>query len=62
MSATSVKAPQFRPYAQLLPQDTRKHPTLRRALEAREVTARVGAAARLGPSGHEHAFPGREAE
>jgi hypothetical protein len=47
MSVTSVKAPQFRPYAQLLPQDTRKRPALHRAFEARDVAARVGAAARL---------------
>jgi len=41
MAATSVKAPQFRSYAELLPQDTREHPTLGSTVEARQVTARV---------------------
>jgi hypothetical protein len=62
MAATSVKAPQFRPYAQLLSQHTREHAALCRTVEAREVAARVGATARLFPAGHENAFSGREAE
>src|SRR5439155_565187 len=62
MADTSVEAPQFRPYAELLSQDTREHPALCGAVEARQVTARVGAAPRLLPAGHENAFSGREAE
>src|SRR5439155_7275320 len=62
MAATSVEVPQFRPYAQLLSKDTREHPALCSAVEARQVPARVGAAARLLPAGHENAFSGREAE
>src|SRR5207248_1700250 len=62
MADTSVEAPQFRPYAEPLSQDTREHPALCGTVEARQVTARVGAAARLVPAGHENAFSGREAE
>ena len=53
MCHISVKAPQLRPDSDLLSQDARKHPALRRALEARELAARVGAAARLAAAGHE---------
>src|SRR5690349_20307255 len=62
MAATSVKAPQFRPYAQLLSEHTREHAALCRAVEARQVGARVGATARLFPAGHEDAVSGRETE
>jgi hypothetical protein len=62
MAATSVKAPQFRSYAQVLSQHAREHAAVCRAVEARHVAARVGAAARLFPAGHENAFSGREAE
>src|SRR6266568_9402679 len=62
MAVTSVKARQLGPDSHLLPQDPREHAARDRALEARQTAARVGAAARLCPAGHEDAVAGREAE
>src|SRR6478609_11817365 len=58
----SVKALQLRPDADLLPQDAREHAAVGRSFEAHEVPARVRAAARLAPTGHEHSLAGREPE
>ena len=60
MVASSVKAPQLRPDADLLSKDAREPAAPGRALEAREAAAGVGAAARLVPAGHEDALAGRE--
>src|SRR5262249_27565746 len=57
---TSVKAAQLRADADLLPEYAREHPAIRCSLEAGDVAARVGAAARLVAAGHEHALAGRE--
>jgi hypothetical protein len=62
MAVTSVKVPQLRPDPDLLPQDAREHPARRCALEAGEAATRVGAPARLGAAGDEHALARREAE
>src|SRR5512133_2971844 len=58
----SVKAPQLGPDADVLPQDTREHATVRRSFEARQAAARVGTAARLAAAGHEDSLACREAE
>src|SRR5256714_553434 len=58
----SVKAPQLRPDADLLPQDTREHATVRRSFEARKAAARVGATPGLVTADHERALAGREAD
>jgi hypothetical protein len=62
MGHTSVKAAKLRPDLDLPSQDAREHAALRRELEAREAAAGVGAAARLGSAGHEHAVADRETE
>ena len=62
MCRTSVKAPQLRPDADLLPQGAREHAAFARTLEAGEVAARVGAAARLLTTGHEDTVAGGEAQ
>ena len=62
MLATSVKALQLRPDADVLSQDARERPLPGCALEAREAAARVGAATGLLPAGDEHALAGGEAE
>src|SRR6185369_4916956 len=58
----SVKAPQLRPDADLLPQDAREHAATCRAVEARGSPTRVGAAARLVAAGHERAVAGGKAQ
>jgi hypothetical protein len=58
----SVKTPQLRPDADLLPQDAREHAPLGCALEAREAAARVGATARLVAPGDEGSLAGRKPE
>jgi len=62
MFATSVKAPQLRPDADLLPQDSREPAALGRALEACHAPACVDAAAGLVSAGDEHAVASREAQ
>ena len=62
IAGSSVKASQLRPDPHLLPQDAGEHPARRRALEARAIEARIGAAARLLPAGHENAVAGGEPE
>src|SRR5215813_12475510 len=54
MFATSVKAPQLRPDADVLPQGAREHSALGRALEAREAPARVDAPAGFVAAGDEN--------
>jgi hypothetical protein len=61
MALSSVKAPQLGPDAHLPAQDAREHPSRRRALEAREVAARVRAATRLCAACHELALARGEA-
>src|SRR5947209_10097360 len=58
----SVEVTQLRPDSDLLPQDAREHAARRRALEAREAPARVGAAARFRATRNEDAVAGRKAE
>jgi len=58
----SVKTSQLRSHAHLPPQDAGERAARRRALEARDAAARVGATARLGAAGDEIAVAGREAE
>jgi hypothetical protein len=60
MCRTSVKAPQLRPDADLLPQGAREHAAFARAVEAGEVAARVDTAARLLTTAHEDAAAGGE--
>jgi hypothetical protein len=50
----SVKAPQLGPEADLLPEDAREAAPVGRAVEAGKAPARVDAATRLAPAGHEH--------
>src|SRR5438874_7273173 len=58
----SVKALQLRPDVDLLPQDAGEHATFGRALEAPQAVTRVGASARLAPTGHEHSVACGEPE
>src|SRR6478609_5522188 len=58
----SVKAPQLRSDADLLPQDARKHAAAGSSFEARKAAARIGATPGLVAARHEHAFTGRETE
>src|SRR6476646_7144291 len=62
MSHLSVKAPQLRPDADLLPQDAREHSAVGRSFEADRAAARVGTAPGLVAAGHERAVASREAE
>src|SRR5437763_6252113 len=62
MCHSSVKAAQLRADADVLAQDASEHATLGRALEAGEVAAGVGAAARLAAAGHEDTLAGRKPE
>src|SRR5690242_10733547 len=61
-SCISVKAPQLRADADLLPQDPREPAALGRPLETPEAPTRVGTAARLAAAGDEDAFAGYEPE
>jgi hypothetical protein len=62
MAATSVKAAQLGPDADLLPQDAGEDPARRRTVETSEAAARVRAAARFVAAGDEHAVAAREPE
>jgi hypothetical protein len=62
MAQLSVKAPQLRPDAHLLPQGASEHASLHRAVEAGEFAARVGTAAELPPACDEDAVAGGEAD
>jgi len=62
MFATSVKAPQLRADAHLLPQDPREPAALGGAVEAREAPTRVDAAAGLCSARDEHALASGEAQ
>jgi len=62
MCHISVKATQLRADADVPTQDACERAALGRALEASEVTTRVGAAARLAATGHEDALADRKPE
>jgi hypothetical protein len=62
MAHISVKAPQLRPDADLLPQDAREHAARGGALEAPEAPTRVRASSALVAAGHELAAVGGEAQ
>ena len=62
MAAPSVKVAQLRLDLQLLPQNTRKHPSLRGPREAGDAATGVGAAVGRSLIRCENAVPGREAE
>jgi hypothetical protein len=62
MSATSVKTPQLRPDADVLPQDAREPAALGSTLETRETRARVRAAPGLVSTGHENTVADGEAQ
>jgi hypothetical protein len=62
MSATSVKTPQLRPDADVLPQDACEPAALGCALETRQARARVRAAPGLVSTGHENTVADGEAQ
>jgi len=62
MFATSVKTPQLRPDADVLPQHAREPAALGRALETRQARAGVRAAPGLVSTGHENAVAAGEAQ